>query len=118
MLETFLAGRRDAVVLENGAVAFDLRQARYSISGEFNKCLLHVWSAERNVVRRVLDTEVKKDMLCLQVQRLGQTKPSKLEICRQRDHRTPTAKRAARTAYQGMLRRLLERRFAGFNVVN
>lgn len=117
-LENFLAGSSDAVVFEGGAVAFDLRQARYSISGEFNKCLLHLWSAERNVVRRVLDAEVKKDVIRLEVQRLGQTKPSKLEICRQRDRRTPTAKKAARAAYQGVLRRLLERRFAGFSVVN
>ena len=99
-------------------MAFDLRQARYSISGEFNKCLLHLWSAERNVVRRVLDAEVKKDVIRLEVQRLGQAKPSKLEICQQRDRRTPTAKKAARAAYQGVLRRLLERRFAGFSVVN
>src|SRR5207253_8169697 len=117
-VEEFLSQAHDAVVLEDGAVAFDLRQARYSISGEFNKCLLHLWSAERNVVRRVLDAEVKKDVIRLEVQRLGQAKPSKLEICQQRDRRTPTAKKAARAAYQGVLRRLLERRFAGFSVVN
>jgi hypothetical protein len=50
------------------------------------------------------------------VQRLGQAKPTKLEICRQRDRRTPTAKRAARSAYQGVLRRVLEQRFTGFSV--
>ncbi len=115
-VEDFLAGSRGAVVMEDGAVAFDLEQAKYSISGERNKCLLHLWSAERNVVRRVLDAEVKNETLRLAVQRLGQTKPTKLEICRERDPRTPTAKKAARLAYRQVLERLLRRRFPGFTV--
>ena len=110
-VEDFLAGARDAVVLDDGVPVFDLAQAKYSISGEHNKCLLHLWSAERNLVRRVLDLEVKRDVLRLAVQRLGQTSAGKLEICRQRDRRTPTAKRAARAAYQRSLQRTLERRF-------
>jgi hypothetical protein len=87
-VEGFLAEARDAVVLEDGAVAFDLAQAKYSISGDSNKCLLHLWSPERNVVRRVLEAEVSHEVLRLAVQRLGQSKPTKLEICRQRDRRT------------------------------
>ncbi len=110
-VEDFLAGARDAVVLDDGAVVFDLAQAKYSISGERNKCLLHLWSEERNVVRRVLDVEIKNEVLRLAVQRLEQARPSKLEICRQRDRRTPTAKRAARLAYQRGLQRTLETRF-------
>jgi hypothetical protein len=115
-VEDFLACACDAVVIEDGAVVFDLAQSRYSISGERNKCLLHLWSAERNLVRRVLDAEVKKEILRLAVQRLGQAKPTKLEICRERDRRTPTAKRAARVAYQRVLQRVLQRRFPGFTV--
>lgn len=110
-VEDFLAGARDAIVLDDGAAVFDLAQAKYSISGEHNKCLLHLWSAERNLVRRVLDVEIKHEVLRLAVQRLGQTRPGKLEICRQRDRRTPTAKRAARFAYQRSLQRILERHF-------
>src|SRR6266571_5679000 len=106
-VEEFLSQAHDAVVLEDGAVAFDLAQAKYSISGERNKCLLHLWSAERNVVRRVVDLEIKNEVLRLAVQRLGQSHPTKLEICRQRDRRTPTAKRAARLAYQRLLQRVL-----------
>jgi hypothetical protein len=98
-LEDFLAGSRNAIVLENGLTAFDLAEARYSVSGECNKCLLHLWSADRSVVRRVLSLETRKDVLRLEVQRLGQPKPTKLEICRQRDRRTPTAKKAARSHY-------------------
>jgi len=113
-VEDLLMGARDAVVLDDGAVLFDLAQAKYSISGERNKCLLHLWSAERNVVRRVLHVEIKNEVLRLAVQRLGQTRPSKLEICRERDRRTPTAKRAARLAYQRSLQRTLERRFPAY----
>jgi hypothetical protein len=116
LLQDFLAGSRDAVVLEDGQVAFDLAMARYSVTGEHNKCLLHLWSAERNTVRRVLDIQVKNDILHLVVQRLGQARPSRLEICRQRDRRSPSAKKAARAAYHQKLRRLMERRFAGFVV--
>ena len=115
-VEDFLVSARDAVIIEDGAVVFDLAQSKYSISGERNKCLLHLWSSERNLVRRVLDAEVKNEILRLAVQRLGQTKPTKLEICRERDRRTPTAKRAARVAYQRVLQRVLLRRFAGFTV--
>jgi hypothetical protein len=116
MVEEFLAGSHDAVVIENGAVAFDLVSAKYAVSGEHDKCVLHLWSSQRNVVRRVLEAEVKNEVLRLAVQRLGQTKPVKLEICRERDRRTPTAKKASRTAYQQKLQRVLERRFPGFTV--
>ena len=91
-VEDFLLCARDAVIVEDGAVVFDLAQSKYSISGERNKCLLHLWSDERNFVRRVLEAEVKSEILRLAVQRLGQSKPTKLEICRERDRRTPTAK--------------------------
>ncbi len=112
----FLATAHDAVVLEDGAKTFDLRLARYSISGEYNKCLLHLWSQERNIVRRVLDLETKNDTLRLQVQKLGQNRPTKLEICRERDRRVPAVKRAARLGYQRTLRRVLERKFPGYGV--
>jgi hypothetical protein len=94
----------------------DLRPAdsKYSVSGEYNKCLLHLWSAERNAVRRILDAEVRNGSLRLMVQKLGHARPSKLEICRGQDHRTPTARRVARSTYQQQLRRALERHFPGF----
>src|ERR1700719_2805307 len=116
-VQDFLSEAAGAVVLENGAVAFDLAQSKYSISGEYNRCLLHLWSAERNSVRRVLEAEIKNGTLRLAVQRLGQARPSKLEICRERDRRSPTARRAARAAYEQKLRRTLERHFPDFKIV-
>ncbi len=115
-LQDFLTEASGAVVLEDGAVSFDLAQAKYSISGEHNKCLLHLWSSERNTVRRVLDAEVKNGTLRLAVIRLGQARPSKLEICRERDRRSPSAKKASRAAYEQKLRRALERHFPGFAI--
>ena len=115
-VQEFLSEAAGAVVLEDGAVAFDLARAKYSISGEYNKCLLHLWSAERNVVRRVLDAENKHGTLRLTVQRLGQARPAKLEICRERDRRSPSAKKACRAAYEQKLRRALERHFPGFSI--
>jgi hypothetical protein len=116
-VQDFLSEAAAAVVLEDGAVAFDLERAKYSISGEYNKCLLHLWSAERNTVRRVLDAEVKNGTLRLAVQRMGQARPTKLEICRERDRRSPSTRKAARAAYEHKLRRALDRHFPGFNVV-
>jgi hypothetical protein len=113
-VQDFLAEAAGAVVLEDGAIAFDLAHAKYSVSGEYNKCLLHLWSAERNAVRRVLDAEVKNGTLRLAVQKLGQTRPTKLEICREKDRRSPSAKRAARAAYEHKLRRAIDRHFPGF----
>jgi len=117
VLQDYLGNASDAVILENGAVLFDLAQSKYSVSGEYNKCLLQVWSNERNIVRRVLDAELKHDTLRVTIQKLGQAKPSKLEICRNRDRRTPTAKRVARMAYQRKLERALQRRFPDFKLL-
>lgn len=116
-VQDFLSEAAGAVVLENAAVAFDLAQSKYSISGEYNRCLLHLWSPERNAVRRVLEAEVKNGTLRLAVQKLGQARPSRLEICLERDRRTPTARRVARAAYEVKLRRTLDRNFPDFKVI-
>lgn len=113
----FLEGSRAAVVVEDGVIVFDLAESKYSISGEYNKCLVHLWSNERNVVRRVLDAEIKGATLRLQVQRMGQNRPTRLDICRDRDQRSPAARRAARVSYEPHLRRALERNFPGWTVV-
>ena len=115
-LQDFLSTSRDAVALEDGSVAFDLSCAKYSVTGEHGKCLLHLWSAERNIVRRVMDAEVKNGVLHLAVQRMGQIRPSKLEICREGDRRTSSAKKAARSTYQRRLQRVLERTYPGFSI--
>ncbi|HEY4962059.1 MAG TPA: hypothetical protein VII29_14460, partial [Terriglobales bacterium] len=63
-LEAFLAESPRALAIENGEPLFDFATARYSVSGE-GKCVLHLWSEERNAVRRVLDAELKSRVLQL-----------------------------------------------------
>ncbi len=115
MLEQFLAGAPQAVAREDGQVLFDFSSARYSVSGE-GKCVLHMWSEERNAVRRVVDAEIRDRTLRLQVLRFGQSQPTLLEICANRDWRTGSSKRAARERYQSLLERVLRREYPGFHL--
>ena len=118
-LEGFLSGSNNAVVIEDGAVVFDLGQAKYSVSGESNKCLLHLWSPERNVVRRVLDVEAKgRDAACDGAADGTSASDPRLEICRERDPRTPSAKRSARMTYQRIFERALKRKFPELTMGN
>jgi hypothetical protein len=109
-LEAFLLEAPHAVLIENGDVLFDFSSARYSVSGE-GKCVLHVWSEERNIVRRVLDFETRPRMLRLSSLRFGQSKPEVLEICIDAGQRSATAQRATRVQYQKLLVGLLEREY-------
>jgi len=115
LLEQFLASAPHALAIEDGAALFDFSSARYSVSGD-GKCVLHIWSEERNTVRRVLEAEVEDCRLRLQVLRFGQSRPNLLEICADPDHRTGTAKRAARARYQSLLERVLRREYPGFKL--
>ena len=114
-LEAFLLEAPQAVLMENGDVLFDFSTARYSVSGE-GKCVLHVWSEERNIVRRVLDFERRPRMMRLSALRFGQSKPESLEILADAGHRSATAQRVARAQYQKLLVRLLEREYPGAKI--
>src|SRR5271169_399383 len=115
MLESFLADAPHAIAIENGEPLFDFATARYSVSGE-GKCVLHLWSDERNAVRRVLDAELKSRTLRLSVLRFGQSQPTVLEICADRDQRSPTALRAIRGRYRQVFERVLLRQFPGWKL--
>jgi hypothetical protein len=52
-LEDFFAEYPQAAIREDGRVIFDMRSARYSLSSEQGRCLLHLWSEERNLVRTI-----------------------------------------------------------------
>src|SRR3954462_562235 len=115
-LQEFLAASRNAVVLEDGEVLFDLETAQYALSSEKDRCLLHLWSAERNVVRHVLDVELKNGTLTLTARRFGHARPLKMEVCRDRDRRPPTAQKAARSRYARVLERALRRDMPGWTL--
>jgi hypothetical protein len=113
-LQEFLLASRCAVVIEDGQILFDLATAQYSISSEKDRCLLHLWSQERNLVRHVVDAELKSGSLILTVRRFGQARPIKMEICGDRDRRPPTVQKAARSHYARLLERALRREMPGW----
>jgi len=113
-LQEFLSEARSGVVMEDGQVLFDLESAQYSVSSKKDRCLLHLWSQERNLVRNVLDAESKNGILTLTVRRFAQARPVKMEICRDRDRRTPTLQKAARSRYARLLERVLRREAPGW----
>jgi hypothetical protein len=110
-LESFLADHPRATVAEDDEVVFTLPEARYSISGEQGKCLLHLWSTERNLVRRVLEVEERARELTLKVQRFGQSKPNLIHLLPDEGCASPGSRTAARAAYRQLLKRVLECEF-------
>ena len=78
-LEEFLASSPRSLVIEDGATLFDFSSAKYSVSGD-DRALLHLWSEERNTVRRVVDAERRNGTLRLSVQRFGKGKPTTVEV--------------------------------------
>ena len=115
VLQQFLADAPEAVVIEDGVVLADFGSAKYSITGE-GKCVLHIWSEERNMVRRVVDFQGSNGILQLQVLRFGQSQPTLLEIAAYRDRRSGAAKRASRARYKMLLERTLRREYPGFKL--
>src|SRR5277367_6828203 len=110
-LEDFFAEYPQAAVLEDGRVIFDMRSTRYSLSADQGRCLLHLWSEERNLVRTICGLQVRKDSLRLDLRRFGQTRPQVLELVPNRDRRTPSSREATRAKYLRILDRVLVRGF-------
>jgi len=110
-LEAFLADHPRAHVLEDGKVIFDMREAKYSLAKEHGRCTLHLWSDDRNLVRRVSSTTMRNGVLKLSTHRFGQTKPQTLEFMADRDRRTPSTREATRVKYLRVLERVLIRSF-------
>ncbi len=110
-IEEFLQEHTGAVLLEDGRVLFDMREARYSLSREHGRCTLQLWSEERNLVRRVTAAMPRKQSLRLTTLRFGQSKPQMMELVSQPDRRTPTARDTTRRRYVATLERVLQRVF-------
>jgi len=110
-LEAFLTEHARAVVLEDGKVLFDMREAKYRLATEHGRCTLHLWSEERNVVRRVSATAMRNSVLRVSTHRFGQAKPAMLELVADRDRRTPSTRETTRGKYLRVLERVLLRSF-------
>jgi hypothetical protein len=113
-IEDFLTAYAEAAVLEDGKVVFDLREASYTLSVEHNRCTLHLWSDERNLVRRVISATPRSGSLRLATQRFGQAQSKLLELVASRERRMPSTRETARTRYLHTLERVLLRGFPDF----
>lgn len=116
LIAGYLSLHPEAIVVEDGRMIFDFASAHYTIAPERERCLLQIWSEERNVVRRAVSAEVKNGILKLSVMRFGQTKPARLEICPKAERRSASSLRAQRAAYQRALERALEQVFPGWSI--
>ncbi len=112
----YLADHPAAAVLEDGRVLFDMRTAHYAVSEQHGRCLLQLWSEERNLMRTVVEVQERAQCLRLTTRRMGAAKPQALELVPTSDRRTPTARDAAGRNYQRLLERVLTRRFIGSKV--
>ncbi|QNI32807.1 hypothetical protein H7849_02055 [Alloacidobacterium dinghuense] len=110
-LESFLAEHPRAAVLEDGRVLFEMQTARYALSAEHGRCVLHLWSEDRNLVRTVMNLDARKNVLRIETRRFGQTKPQTLQLVPDRDTRTPTTREATRKKFLRMLERVMTRAF-------
>jgi hypothetical protein len=115
-IQSFLSEAPHGAVLEEGVPIFEVSSARFSLSTERDKCLLHMWSEERNIVRRVLECERKSGALRLKVQKFGAPKSQVIEIVTDRDQRSPSTKRSQRIAYQRLLARVITKEFPGWTI--
>ena len=115
-IEEYLTDHPAAAVLEDGRVLFDMRTARYAVTEQHGRCLLQLWSEERNLMRTVVGLEERAQCLRVMTRRMGAAKPQALELVPTSDRRTPTAREAMRRNYQRLLERALTRRFIGAKV--
>jgi hypothetical protein len=115
-IESYLTDHPAAALLEDGRVLFDMRLAHYAVSESHGRCLLQLWSEERNLVRTVVAVQERAQCLRLMTRRMGVTKPQALELVPTSDRRTPTARDASRRNYQRLLERVLTRHFLNAKV--
>lgn len=115
-IEAYLAAHPTAAVLEDGRAIFDMRAARYSVTESHGRCLLQLWSEERNLMRTVVGLQERAGCLRIATRRMGAAKAETLELVATADRRTPTARDTARRRYVKLLERVLAHRFPGAKV--
>ena len=97
-------------VRENGGRVAPGTGLSWEVRGAAEKPLLHLWSTEYNVTRRVLAiTDHSEQHLILAVERFGQSKPDRLEFVRMEVERP--AREITRQAFCEQLRRILAEQF-------
>lgn len=97
-------------VLENGGRVASFSGMSWEVRGNNEKPLLHLWSEEFNLTRRVLAiTDHSEERLALAVERFGRTKPDRLEFVRKEFERG--ARALSREEFRDRLRHILAEQF-------
>jgi hypothetical protein len=97
-------------VRENGGRVASFSGLSWEVRGNSEKPLLHLWSEQFNLTRRVLAiTDCSEQKLSLAVERFGRTKPDRLEFIR-RDYEQGT-RELSREDYRDRLKHLLAEQF-------
>ena len=99
-----------AELCENGGRLAPLSKLSWEVRGEGDKPLLHIWSEEYNLTRRVIAiTDHSESRLVLAVERFGRARPDRLEFVRM-DYERP-ARELAREEFCVRLKEILAREF-------
>ncbi|MGH9757556.1 MAG: hypothetical protein ACRD4M_07440 [Candidatus Acidiferrales bacterium] len=99
-----------AEVREDGEWLAELATLHCEIRFDGKSPLLHLWSDDRNLTRRVLGVKERSgNSVTLEVQRFGRSKPGRLEFVRTDAPRA--ASRVTREQFRARLRRILAERF-------
>ena len=93
-------------VRENGEWLAGLDGVQYEVRAQGDAALLHLWSAEQSLVRRVVRlAEETRERVVLEVTRLGYARPAQLEFATGAAPRE--TRRVEREQFSGRLRRIL-----------
>jgi hypothetical protein len=105
-----LASSGSAEVREDGEWFAEMAGLRCALHGAGKSSLVHLWSGERNLTRRILRVrEQSPDRIVLEVHRFGRAKPGRLEFLRTDGPRA--AGRVAREQFRARFQRILAERF-------
>jgi hypothetical protein len=105
-----MAASGSTEVREDGEWLAELSALRFEVRNEGKNPLVHLWSDERNLTRRILRLrENSQDRIVLEVQRFGKAKPGRLEFLRTDSPRS--AIRITREQFRARFRRILAERF-------
>ena len=97
-------------IRENGNRVTSAAPLSWEVRGNAEKPLLHLWSDNCNVTRRVVAiTDNSQDRLALAVERFGRIKPERMEIVRL--EYAPGPRDLSREGYCEQLRRILAEQF-------
>ena len=105
-----LSAMGTAEVRENGERLVALSGAEYEIHAQGEAALLHLWSAQQSLVRRVVGvSEESRDRVVLEVSRFGHARLARLEFVANGEPRD--SRRAEREQFSVRLRRILTDHF-------